>query len=126
MEYQFKKLSISLGFSIPKNSCGPGLAVPHYGTIIINSRAKIGKNCKIHVGVNIGAAGGQKEAPTIGDNVYLGPGAKIYGDITLGNNIAVAANACVGKSFLEENIVIGGIPAKKIKNFDIKTVLKHV
>ena len=76
--------------------------------------------------MNIGASGGKKGAPTIGDNVYLGPGAKIYGEITLANNIAVAANACVGRSILEENIVVGGIPAKKIKDFDIKSILKHV
>lgn len=126
MEYKFKKLSISLGFSIPKNSFGPGLSIPHYGTIIVNSRAKIGKNCKIHAGVNIGASGGKPGAPTIGDNVYLGPGSKIYGEIVIASNIAIAANACVGSSFLEENIVIGGIPAKKLNDFDIKTILKHI
>lgn len=115
-----------MGFSIPKNAFGPGLSIPHYGTIVVNSQAKIGKNCKIHAGVNIGASGGKPGAPIIGDNVYLGPGCKIYGEITIANNIAVAANACVGSSFLEENILIGGIPAKKIKTFDIKSILKHL
>ncbi|MEA1787720.1 serine acetyltransferase [Arenibacter sp. GZD96] len=126
LEYRYKKLSIALGFSIPKNACGPGLSLPHYGNIVINSRAKIGKNCKIHSGVNIGAAGGEPEAPIIGDNVYIGPGAKLYGNIIIGNNIAIAANACVGKSFIEENILIGGIPAKKIKSIDINRILKHI
>ena len=126
LEYRFKKLSIRLGFSIPKNVFGPGLAIPHYGTIIINSKAKIGSNCRIHCDVNIGASGGKPEAPIIGDNVYIGPGVKIYGNITICNNVAIAANACVGKSIDEENILIGGIPAKKIKPFEIKSVLKHI
>ncbi|QXP52441.1 MULTISPECIES: serine O-acetyltransferase [unclassified Cellulophaga] len=123
---KYKKLSLKLGYSIPRNVFGPGLAIMHYGTIVINSKTKIGKNCRIHVCVNIGASGGKPEAPQIGDNVYIGPGAKIYGNISIANNIAIAANASVGKSFFEENIVIGGVPAKKIKEFDIKTILKHL
>ena len=126
LEYRFKKLSIQLGFSIPKNAFGPGLSIPHYGNIIVNSKAKIGSNCKIHSGVNIGASGGNPEAPIIGDNVYIGPGAKIYGNIKITNNIVIAANAAVATDFLDENIVIGGIPAKKIKSIDIKTIIKHI
>lgn len=124
--YQFKKYSIKLGFSIPPNAFGPGLAIPHYGTIVINSRAKIGANCRIHVCVNIGAAGGNPEAPQIGDNVYIGPGTKIYGNIKIGNNIAIGANSTVNKSIEEEHIFIAGSPAKKIKEFDVKNIIKHI
>ena len=124
--YRFKKYSIKLGFSIPPNAFGSGLAIPHYGTIVINSKTKIGKNCRIHVCVNIGAAGGNPEAPQIGDNVYIGPGTKIYGNIKIGNNIAIGANSTVNKSFEEENIFIAGSPAKKIKEFDIKNIIKHI
>ena len=126
LEYRFKKLSVKLGFSIPKNAFGPGLAIPHYGTIVINSRSKIGKNCRIHVGVNIGAAGGSSKAPIIGDNVYIGPGAKIFGDIRIANNVVIAANASVGRSIEEENIVVGGVPAKKIKAIDIQRIFKNI
>ena len=105
---------------------GPGLAIPHYGFIIVNSRTKVGKNCRIHSGVNIGASGGVAKAPRIGDNVYLGPGSKIYGDIEIPNNTVIAANACVGKTFYEENTILGGIPAKKLKNVDISTIIKHI
>ncbi|MBU2996740.1 serine acetyltransferase [Cellulophaga baltica] len=126
LKHKYQKLSLKLGFSIPRNVFGPGLAIIHYGTIVVNSKARIGKNCRIHVCVNIGASGGKPEAPQIGDNVYIGPGAKIYGDIKIANNTAIAANASVGKSFLEENTVIGGVPAKKLKDFDIKTIIKHL
>ena len=47
----------------------------------------------------------------IGDNVYIGPGAKIFGAITIGDNVKIGANAVVNKSF-GDDISIGGIPAR--------------
>tara|TARA_R110000765_G_scaffold168384_3_gene273406 strand:+ start:23453 stop:24034 length:582 start_codon:yes stop_codon:yes gene_type:complete len=126
LRHQFKKISLKLGFSIPPNVFGPGLCILHYGTIVVNSKAKIGKNCRVEVCVNIGASGGNPEAPIIGDNVYIAPGVKIYGDIQLGNNIAIAANSSVSKSFTEDGILIGGSPAKKIKQIEIKKIIKHI
>lgn len=126
LKYKFRKLSVKLGFSIPINVFGPGLAIVHYGTIVINANAKVGKNCRIHACTNIGASGGKPEAPQIGDNVYIGPGAKIYGNIKLGNNIAIGANAVVNKSFEEDNIMLAGNPAQKIKEINIKKVIKHL
>ena len=57
MFYRFKlrKLQIKLGFPIPSNVFGPGLSIAHYGTIVVSEHASIGCNCRIHVGVNIGA-----------------------------------------------------------------------
>jgi serine O-acetyltransferase len=126
LRYLFKKSSIKLGFTIPENVFGPGLALVHYGTIVINSRCKVGKNCRMHAGVNIGASGGEKEAPQLGDNVYIGPGAKIFGNIYIPNNTAIGANAVVNKSFEEENTIIAGIPAKVIGKVDIKKIIRHV
>lgn len=126
IKYRLIKLSIKLGFSIPENVFGPGLAIIHYGTIVVNARAKVGANCRIHPSTCIGTSGGTSKAPTIGDNVYIAPGVKIYGDIILANNIVTAANAAVGSSFLEENILIGGVPARKIKDIDISAIIKHL
>lgn len=119
LKIRHRKLALKLGFSIPENVFGPGLSIAHYGTIVVNSKARVGKNCRIHVCTNIGASGGSSKAPIIGDNVYIAPGVKIFGDITLANNIAIAANSSVGKSFSEENILIAGSPAKKIKEIEI-------
>jgi serine O-acetyltransferase len=126
LKYKFRKISLKLNFSIPINTFGPGLSIVHYGTIVINGNVKVGKNCRIHACTNIGASGGEKEAPQIGDNVYIAPGAKIYGNIKLANNIAIGANSVVHKSFDEENIMIAGNPAKKIKEIDIKKIIKHI
>ena len=106
------KLGIRLGFSISINTVGPGLCLPHYGTIVITHKASIGKNCRIHPGVGIGAYHG---APIIGDNVYIGPGAKLFGNLKIGNNISIGANSVVTKDF-EDNVSIAGAPAAIISH----------
>jgi serine O-acetyltransferase len=126
LRYLLKKSSIKCGFSIPENVFGPGLAIVHYGAIVVNGEARIGANCRIHSCTNIGASGGKKEAPIIGDNVYIAPGAKIYGKIKIASNSAIGANAVVNKSFDEKGILIAGNPAKKIKKIDIKRIIKHI
>jgi serine O-acetyltransferase len=107
-------ISVRLGFSVSLNCIGPGLFIPHRGTIVINDKAKIGKNCRIHVCVNIGE-GTNHKAPTIGDNVYIGPGAKIFGDIYISDNVIIGANAVVNRSIDTPGISVGGIPAKPLK-----------
>lgn len=109
-------LGIKLGYSIPPNVFGPGLKLNHYGTIVVNANAKIGKFCDIHVGVNIGQNYSPDEVPTIGDNVWIGPGVKIFGKIHIADGIMIGANSVVNKSFNEPNITIAGIPAKKIRD----------
>lgn len=117
-KYYDLKVRISarkLGYYIGINSCGPGLSLPHYGTIIISAEARLGKNCRVHVCVNIGRSGGDKKAPQIGDNVYIGPSCVLFGDIRIANNVTIGANATVNKSIEEENVVIAGTPAKIVK-----------
>ena len=119
--YMYRRISIKLGISISPNTFGPGLSIAHRGTIVVNGGAKIGANCRIHVGVNIGTEAGKADAaPTIGDNCYIGPGAKIFGPIVIGPNSVIGANAVVNKSFSEGNQTLGGVPAKVIskKNSD--------
>ena len=105
------------GFEIPINVFDKGLSIAHKGTIVVNGGAKVGKNCRLHTCVNIGtAAGASSLAPKIGDNVYIAPGVKMFGDITIASNIIIGANAVVNQSFFEESISIGGVPAKKISD----------
>lgn len=115
--WKYKKKSLMLGFTIPSSVIGPGLAIVHYGNIVISENCKIGKNCRIHTGVNIGANGGESEAAKIGDNVYIGPGAKIVGRVVIGDNVCIGANAVVVKD-VPAGITIGGVPAIKISDSD--------
>lgn len=113
--YVYYKMAIRLNFEIPPFVAGPGLSLAHRGPIIINPHARIGKNCRIHSGVNIGTnAGTQDQAPTIGDNCYLGPGVKLFGLIQIADGIAIAAQAVVNRSCDEPNVTLGGIPARLI------------
>lgn len=111
-----KRLEKATDWYIAENCFGPGLCISHKGIVIVNSKAKFGSNVRINAMVNIGASGGDDLAPSFGDNIYIGPGAKIFGDIKLGSNIAIGANTVVNKTFEESNVTIAGIPAKVVSN----------
>ena len=108
--------SIKYGFQVPCNVCGEGLRINHLGCLIINGNTKIGKNFNVHQGVNIGVNVELDKAPTIGDNVFVGPGTQIFGNIEIADNIAIAAGSVVNKSFKTPNVTIGGVPAKIINS----------
>jgi serine O-acetyltransferase len=79
----------------------------------LGTKTVIGENCNISQGVTIGQAGreGKQLTPIIGDRVYIGPGAKIFGGIKIGNDVAIGANAVLTKD-LPDNAVAVGVPAK--------------
>lgn len=106
------RMSVKLGLQIPPNVCDAGLHINHYGLLVISEHARIGKYFNVHQGVNIGVNIDSDKAPIIGDCVFVGPGVKIYGDVTIADNIAVAAGSVVTKSFLNPDITIGGVPAR--------------
>lgn len=92
-----------------------GLYLGHVMNIVVSDYAQIGKNCNISHGVTIGQVnrGARKGTPIIGDNVYIGPGAKIIGRIKIGNNVAIGANTVVTKD-VPDNAVVVGIPSRVI------------
>lgn len=93
----------------------PGLKIYHEN-IIINYYSKLGKNVQLHGNNCIGNNGKNVEAcPKIGNNVEIGYGATIIGDIEIADNIVIGANSLVNKSFTEKGCIIAGNPAKKIK-----------
>ncbi len=110
--HQKYKLSISIP---PETRIGPGFYIGHFGGIVVNRRTVIGKNCNISHGVTLGQAnrGKTKGTPTLGDNVYIGPGAKIVGGIRIGNNVAIGANCVVTKDIPDDSVVVG-IPGRVI------------
>jgi serine O-acetyltransferase len=106
------RIQTKYAISIPLNVVGEGFEIVHLGSVIINAKAKIGKNCKVHPGVVIGA--NHDLAPKIGDHVYIGPGAKVFGDIEIADDVQIGANAVVNKSCMENGAVLVGVPAKII------------
>jgi len=113
-----KRYGYRYGISIPYNTeIGFGLYIGHYGGIVISPDTMIGKNCNINHGVTIGSTYGGKHPgiPTIGDNVYLGPGSKVIGNIIIGNNVAIGANSVV-TSPIPDNAVVVGVPGRVISD----------
>lgn len=90
--------------------------LPHgLNGIVIHSKSKIGKNVTIMHQVTIGTLGtrGDNSAAVIGDNVFIGAGAKILGSIHIGNNVKIGANAVVLQD-IPDNATVVGVPAKVI------------
>ena len=111
-----RHLRYKLGISIPpETKIGSGFFIVHFGGIVVNRNSEIGKNCNISHGVTLGLAdrGKNKGYPVLGDNVYIGPGAKIVGAVKIGNNVAIGANCVVTKD-IPDNSVVVGIPGKVI------------
>lgn len=106
------KLGRKLGLDIAPSYFGRRIKIWH-GNVVINYNSIIGDDCEFHgnncIGNNYGFC------PILGNNIDIGVGANIIGNVKLEDNIVVGANALVNKSFLEKNIVIAGVPAKKIK-----------
>ena len=90
------------------------MRINHYGLIVVNPKARVGAFCDIHQGVKIGEGYGKDEVPEIGDHVYIGPGAKIYGRIRIADRTAVGANAVVNRSFERPDTTLAGVPARQV------------
>lgn len=108
------KLGNTLGFYINPYTLGAGTVIYHHGSIIINSDAILGCGCKLHGNNCIGNDGKSLKAPRIGNNVDIGFGASIIGNITIADDVQIGAGAVVVKSCLRKGARLVGIPAKEI------------
>ena len=113
-------VELTTGITIETSAdIGPGLYIGHYGNIFIGGDVIIGKMVNISQEVSVGYGGrGQNwgRPRRIGDCVYIAPGAKIVGKITIGSHVVVGANSVVSKS-IPDNAVVLGVPARII-NYD--------
>lgn len=114
------------GFCISPNCFGPGLSIAHWGPVVVHPNARIGKNCRIHECVTIGATNGSTKSAVIGDNVFIATGAKIIGDVSVADDVAIGANAVVVKDVSEPGITVGGVPAKKISENSSRSNLSEM
>ena len=114
---KYKRMCYELKVDIKPNVVGPGFRLMHLGAFVhIKKNCRIGKNCTILPGLVIGNKHleGDNSWVTIGDDCYIGLGAKIFGEVHIGNNVTIGANAVVTKD-IPDNVVVGGVPAKIIK-----------
>ncbi|MFA5118295.1 MAG: serine acetyltransferase [Candidatus Omnitrophota bacterium] len=109
-------LGLLTGIQIPfEAQIGPGLYIGHTGMLVLNSNTIIGENCNIGIGVIIGygGRGDRSGCPRIGNNVFIGVGAKVIGNITVGDKAAIGANAVV-TSDIPANATAVGVPARVV------------
>ena len=116
--YKLKLRRLSLKSQIQIPGCtkiGEGLYIGHFGRIIINGKAILGKNVNLATGVTIGQEnrGERKGVPTIGDNCWIGTNAVVVGNIKIGNDVLIAPLSFVNFDVPDHSIVIGN-PAKII------------
>ena len=96
----------------PTSKIGNNLRIDHFHGVVIGRGAVIGDFCKLYQQVTIGQKDGK--FPTIGNHVTIYPGAKVIGDITVGDGAVIGANAVVTKD-VPAGCVAAGVPAKIIK-----------
>lgn len=97
---------------IETEDIGGGLFIQHGFATMISAKS-IGENCWINQQVTIGYSG-SNFPPVIGNNVVITCGAKVLGNIIVGDNVVIGANAVVLKD-VEQGAVMGGVPARRIK-----------
>lgn len=93
-----RRLKYHYGFDISyRTKIGKGLYIGHFGGIVIHGDAELGENCTLSQGMTIGILNRGKNAgiPKIGNRVFIGPSAVILGNITIGDDVLVGANAVV-------------------------------
>jgi len=122
--YRTRPFSAFLGFIcrplptllILTRNIGPGLAIVHGFATGIGAKS-IGENCKIYQLVSIG--GTKHGAPVIKDNVTIYPGAILFGNITIGNNVVIGANATVFRDIPDNSTVLPG--SSRVMRWAVKT-----
>ncbi len=111
----FKGVQVVSGIELPcEVTVGRGFRIDHFGGIVISGFASFGQGCVIRNGVTVGLRRiDEPSAPTIGNYVDIGAGAKVLGPITIGDHAVIGANAVVLDDVPSHAIAVG-IPARII------------
>ncbi len=100
----------------PGAKIGPGFFIDHGMGVVIGETAEIGRNCTIYQGVTLGGTGLErgKRHPTLGDDVVVGVGAKVLGNIRIGNHVKIGGGSVVIHS-VPDNCTVVGVPAEIVR-----------
>jgi len=125
MPWVFEKLILLICRCVVPRRCeiGEGTELGYGGiAVVIHERARIGRNVMISPCVTIGGRSGIHGVPVIEDDVFIGAGAKVLGDIRIGRRAVIGANAVVLES-VPANMVVAGVPARVIRSRAKETVI---
>lgn len=110
-----------------KQAIGGGFVIHNFANIHIDAK-QIGANLTINQGVYIGQTLFSKGKPVLGNNIFIGAGAKIIGPVTIGDNVVIAANSTVTKD-VPERCLVAGVPgiiiARNLQDDYVDSVKAH-
>jgi len=112
----YQRCSLRLGVQISLHAViGRGIYLPHALAVVIHDKCVIGRNCTVSQSVTIGTSprGDRAGTPIIGDDVFIGPGAVVFGAIRVGNRAAIGANCVVTRDVPDDGVVVG-VPGRVI------------
>lgn len=121
-----RNLKVKYGFDISyRTQIGEGFYIGHFGNVVIHGDTKIGNNCNISQGITFGVSnsGSNIGVPKIGNNVFVGPGACVFGAITIGDHVTIGANAVVTEDVPDYHTVLSG--KTTIINKDLSSLYIH-
>lgn len=109
-------LRILMSAQIPPDvKIGSGTVFGYGGlAVVLHKNAVIGQNCRIGTSVTLGSKNPDTRAPVIGNNCFIGSGAKILGGVRVGDNCVIGANAVVTSDIPDCSVAVG-IPARVVK-----------
>ncbi len=105
----------------PGATIGKGIFIDHGMGVVIGETAIIGDYCLIYQGVTLGGTGKEtgKRHPTLGENVVVGAGSKVLGNLLIGNNVRIGAGSVVLRDVPSDCTVVG-IPGRIIYRSGVK------
>lgn len=107
----------------PGATIGKYFFIDHGMGVVIGETAEVGDYCVLYHGTTLGgtSTSRSKRHPTLGNHVIVGSGAKLLGNITIGNNCKIGANSVVVHD-IPHNSVAVGVPAKVVKKINVDDV----
>ena len=110
----------------PSARIGPGFYLVHAHGVFLGP-VSIGDNCVLHQNVTIGqrVSAGDHGVPTLGDNVWVGPGATLTGDIRVGDNVTISAGTVLSKSVPDGSLVAGNPGRVVAAHYDSRPMLNY-
>lgn len=109
--WRYQNICLRFGTTLPLGVFDAGLSIAHIGTLTINSDARVGRNCRLHPGVTIGATRGV--APRIGHDVFIGPNSVLVGDIEIGDRVHIGPSVTVTTSVPADTLLVAVEPVAK-------------
>ena len=110
----------------PAAQLGRRLFIDHAMGVVIGETTIVGDDCVLYQGVTLGGTGKEsgKRHPTLGNNVTVGAGAKVLGNIHLGNGVKVGGNSVVVKDVPDDCTVVG-IPGRVVRRNGCRVVAEN-